>query len=54
MDKDPFTVTEIIKLPSVRFAFSKFSEVAVNLRSALKDGIIERGKRYELVLKEIR
>lgn len=51
--KDQFTVTETIKVPHARFAFSKFSEVIVNLRGALKDGIIERGKRYEIVIKEI-
>jgi len=51
--KEPFTVTEIIKVDYVKFAFSSFREIADNLRGALKNGMLKRGKRYEIIIKEI-
>ena len=50
---DPFTVTEVIKLPAAKFAFTSFREIADNLRGALSSGMLKRGKRYEIVIREI-
>ena len=53
MKNEAFTVTEIIKLPAAKFAFTSFREIADNLRGALSSGMLKRGKRYEIVIREI-
>ena len=51
--KDPFTITEIIKVHPVKFAFTSFKDIATNLKDALQSGTLKRGKRYEIIIKEI-
>ena len=49
----PFTITETIKVHPVKFAFTSFKDIAVNLKEALQSGTLRRGKRYEITIKEI-
>ena len=53
MSREPFTITERIKVNPVEATINSFKDIAHELKSALKSGMIQRGKRYKLILKEV-